>query len=832
MRPAEEDPGEPDPSVAMPPASVELVIGPLQPVLAPTDDEELGLEVLVRSLADEAGHASDDAAEGDDEQIGGIAGGTLRVWFDPARVEDRDELAAVLVSGGADAEYGFGSGARLLAELEVPATAPGEEQLIAVSVPIDSVPTFLESGVYAVTAEVLLDEDDAGPQDAATEDGGESTDGSDADFGSSDLDGADADALSSDAEQSADPADSADPTVPADSPDGSGEAVDDGTRVLTAKTALVLEGPEFPAQVSVTAVVPFVLPEQIKTMPTPEDLAAVAPRLEALLTAAESWRATLAVDPRLTTAIRAYGSTAPAPARELLARLEATPLPLFMLQFADADPAAQADLGFESLLQPIGLSHVTRLGDADADEGTDLADGTPADTDDSADAGNMGDAGIDAERGIDRTDRSDDPSQPTDPEQDEAEAEESTTGGDAAASNADDNAGNDATTDDPAADAVSDAVTEELRRLLDWPTAEPGAWPAEGAANAATLDLLRRSGITSLVLSSENVAEDTASRASIGGFDALISDARLGSHTRLALRGSSTAERLAGGSALAADLALAAETDSPGLVLAFDRGATADASAPAALLDELGALPWVVPTFAAEQPTGDGVLRGGGLSEQRDEMLRSAVQTSARIDELAPLLEHPEYLAEYQGMRLLETFATHYAAPGIDLAEVRSLIDGRDRELLEGVQVLTSESMQLVGTQSQVPVLLRNALPFDALVTLRAVPTSAAIQVPDRRFEDEQVVAGGNTTVLVPVNSRVSSGDSGLMVQVADAADDTVFASATLRLILRSSYESIMLVVLGSIAFLLLGIGVWRSVLRHRRPRAAAPDGGPLRARE
>jgi hypothetical protein len=182
---------------------------------------------------------------------------------------------------------------------------------------------------------------------------------------------------------------------------------------------------------------------------------------------------------------------------------------------------------------------------------------------------------------------------------------------------------------------------------------------------------------------------------------------------------------------------------------------------------------------------------------------------------------------------MLSALATRYAEPGADFPAVIDERRARDEELLQGVQVVTTANTQLVGVSSQVPVQLHNALPFDAIVSLRVAPLSAGIAVPERGFEGVTVPAEGNKTVLVPVNSRISSGESALLVRVGDAAGEQFTASATLQLTIRSSFETILLAVLGAAAALLFGFGIWRSVRRRRlarrgaEPAGAEPAAGP-----
>src|SRR5690606_8215058 len=133
-------------------------------------------------------------------------------------------------------------------------------------------------------------------------------------------------------------------------------------------------------------------------------------------------------------------------------------------------------------------------------------------------------------------------------------------------------------------------------------------------------------------------------------------------------------------------------------------------------------LDWVNFVGEALQPEGTASLRAGGAAESRRELLRATVQRSAQIDERALLLEQPDYLMEYQRARLLQSFATRYAEPQVDFAAIDEAIKVRDEQLLSGVQPVVSESTQLVGTSSRVPIKLTNALPFDAQVTVVAVP--------------------------------------------------------------------------------------------------------------
>lgn len=629
-----------------------------------------------------------------------------------------------------------------LARVTASATPGGDEQSLEVTVQRSDVPLWFSRppGVYPVTAEFVPQDEDA----------------------------------PSDADPPIEPA-----TVPA-------------------TTSLIWESVDALEPVPLTLVVPLVLPSTITTLPTAEQLTALAPSLTALLDAAEERHATLAVDPRIVAGIRALGSSAPATAITLLDRLERTPLSHFLLQYADADPAAQAALGFDSLLQPIGLSYAV------VPESTQPEPAQPESTQ---------------------------PDSPQ-PESDKVENDPALGEGEASPSRGVSSLVEDDAAGDPEAAAETDTGTAadtgkaELTALTELPGATPGAWPAGGRVDTATLGLLSAAGLSSLVLESDNVSNATGTRANLGDFELLIADSAAAAAGRASLGGATSADRAAGTASLAALLALGAQNSSPGIVLALDRGAVADSADPLRIFDELDRLDWAQFVAAQLQPEGEAELRAGTTLEQRSEFLTAAVDRSQRIDELAPLLETPDYLLEYQRERLLEAFATRYSAPDADLAEADRLLRQRDEELLLGVQPVTSEHTQLVGTSSRVPITLNNTLPFDAAVSLRTAPTSAAIWISEQ--ETEAIVpATGNTIVLVPVHSRVSSGESGISLDVRDAGGEQSFASGLQHLVLRTTVETIMLAALGASAALLFGFGIWRSIRARRQASAQSAAHSP-----
>ncbi len=732
-----------DENVAEPQPS--LVVAPDSPVVA-SDASEFRFEVLLKNPSEVP-----------------ISAGTVVLTIDNQRAEVAEELQ----------EPGE-RGALELSRVDVVETVANEDQRVEVVVLRDDFPMLFSrmSGVYPVRAEFLP----AGTETTPSTAEGQGVDDA--------ADGADGTAAGNDV---------AEPPVAEDP----GSADDSAAQELhlAASTAIVWNGVDAVSPLPLTLVVPIVLPSSVQTLPTREDLNRHSSRLLQVFDAAEQHHATIAIDPRIIASIRSLGTAAPSGATELLNRIERSTSPIFLLQFADADPAVQAALGFSELMQPIGFSYSTRLGTFEP----------PVAPDSAATGGTANGGSTTIEDGTGNTDNADGTTTTDTAESDTSAVTEA------------------ADAQGPLVDEITGVPT--LTGLLTLENSRPGAWPAGGETDSATLSLLQNAGLTSLVLDSTNVSNATSSRVTIGDFDALIADAATGSAARTAMVGESPTERSAGTADLTARLALSAQNDVGGAVLALDRGALADIADPLRIFQTIDDIDWVQPVSERLQTGGTAALRAGAPTEERRELLRATILRSTQIDELSPLLEQPDYLLEYQRERVLESLATKYAEPGVNFVAVNAATKQRDKELLKGVKPIVNESTQLVGTLSNVPVKLSNALPFDALVNLRVNPTSAGITLTERSFE-VSVPALGNTAVLVPVHSRISSGNSGLALEIKDRSGEHSFTTALLPLTLRTAIETILMWVLGSAAALLFGFGILRSIRRKRNPKAAPDTAG------
>lgn len=574
---------------------------------------------------------------------------------------------------------------------------------------------------------------------------------------------------------------------------------------LTAYAPIIWQGTnDLTAAVDLSVVVPLLFSADVQSMPTRAQLENAIPNFNSLLGFATRTRATLAIDPRILAAIRGYGDESPTSAQEFLARLERSTLTSFTLQYADADPVAQAAIGLDGLLTPNGLEFITRFGSWSSSTEPDA--GTPGSTPENTDAPTAG---------------SDTDAASTDSESTDAASTDTTstntTSTDAAHT---DTPNPDAENSAPATvDTSADPVTGEptLEALGAWPNGMAGAWPANGQVTAETLTLLRKSGLDTTVLSSSNVTLTGGPRATLGSSTAIVTDTELDSGVQLALQGATEAERELGTAQAQARLALAADTGVKGLILGVDRGGAAESGDTEAVLDALTSARWVNSVSTDEQAEGSATLQPGVVDDNRIAALETAVANEATVLKTRALLVRPEYLDSYQRLRLLNLLATRNAAPGIDFVPITAAYAERDDELSGGVSLVGTKKAQLVGVSSRIPVQLRNPLPFDAIVTLTVAPTSAALSMPERHFEKILLPEDSSEGVLVPVRSRVSSGESAILLSVTSVDGEHTTSTDVLPVSISTSVESIALAVLAAAAALLFGFGIWRSVRRRRQ---------------
>jgi len=495
-----------------------------------------------------------------------------------------------------------------------------------------------------------------------------------------------------------------------------------GGGFVVTSVPIVWQGTGTDQRTPVHTVIPLVLPDSVDGMPTLgalADLTGPDGALTQRVNAAIDNGATLAIDPRIPTAVSAFGDAAPASATALLERITASGVTTFALQYADADLAAQAELGLPAPLEPVGFDFVS---------------GEP----------------------------------------------------------------------------VSEVPFSYTLNNVAWPSAD--------TLSAQGVSFLRAAGFTTMVMSGDNVTPALPSAGTLDGVRVVALDSAVNTEASRAVEAETPGEQAQARSTVVALLALNNQAAGAGqpVTLGLSR-AVAGSEAITVLLDELGSLPWVqrasLDTILQQNAQLSLVNRAPGETRLAD--LQKALGEEPAIDEYAAVLLEPTYLAQLQRMRILEFFRTSLREADPDYPAVASQFFRRDAQTLQAVRITTTSTTHVVGTETRIPIQISNELPFSAGVSAEVVATNSSLLVREARTPFVTIEKDSSMNVTVPVQARVSAGQTALLVTLV-AQNGQVVDEAVLPVTIRSSWETIALVVIGVLVSVFFGLGIWRSV-RSRR---------------
>lgn len=522
--------------------------------------------------------------------------------------------------------------------------------------------------------------------------------------------------------------------------------------------------------VQLAVIVPITLPSEITQLPTAAelgDITASGGPLDRLLSAAEQTHATLAIDPRLIVAIRGHGENAPDSATELLQRLESTTLPSFLLQFNDADLSTQAALGYTIPLQPLGFTELTSSGI--------FASAPPSDAE-----------------------------------------------------------------------------------LVSWTeTAGKIAWPAAGALTPETVKLAGNAGHTKIISDSSAVIAADGPRGTLtvddAPFEVLVANSVIAEAAAKLSSASTTLDAQSGAAELATLLAVAGGTavgGSASSLITLDRATLANVSNPEAVLQTLTSLDWAQFVTTDQLLPGTVSLADGGAVTSGDGAAgdgeggstRDAEETDWRSDRLTQLqevfaktpeintragvLEQPELLNAAWQLEQLQLLNAGAAVS--ESAHEEALAHTNDwlQQMLHGIKLVSADRTQLIGTSSQIPLQIKNSMPYRATVKIHLALGSSALLPAQTDFETVSLQPSGTTTVLVPVQSRIASGTANIVIDITDTSGEIPITTKTLTILITSFVESVSIIVVSAAAVLFIGFGIVRSARRKKLLGAHAQGGG------
>lgn len=376
-------------------------------------------------------------------------------------------------------------------------------------------------------------------------------------------------------------------------------------------------------------------------------------------------------------------------------------------------------------------------------------------------------------------------------------------------------------------------------------TATPAASDTGDSAGLPTLDELLDVGATTAIWWPEAITDEVVTALGAEGTPTLTTTAAISTSTPSALARTGNAGLLVADADLSAALsAAAAATDAVDraaalaeasaleqlpttgttMIVALERTPSRDAVALRAAIDAAQALP-------GAQPLALGAVMSG---EAGDVAVSDQALATARVNAIPALRD---------GEHLIESFASVIADPtlltGVERAEVLQLLSlgwtGQDaawtealgahatatQETLASVAILPPSPIQLVAADAEIPVGIRNDLPYPVTVTLHARSDDLRLEVAESipiEIGPEQ-----STRASLPVKARVGSGTVEVDLSLTSPTGVRIGPPQSLEVNVRADWETIGLIVLAVLAAAFLAIGAVRTVRRIRRRPETEP---------
>jgi hypothetical protein len=365
------------------------------------------------------------------------------------------------------------------------------------------------------------------------------------------------------------------------------------------------------------------------------------------------------------------------------------------------------------------------------------------------------------------------------------------------------------------------AVDDALPGLL-WPRGD--VTPDDLAAFEKYLG----AGTTAIVPSS-TVGGQSAAQATAAGKSLLVTEAATSATLSDAAAEADPAARERLLAEAAASLFLA-EGRSPGapLLIGLDRDETRTAEALREVISAADSIGFDLSVLRETPPTPATISVEAGTAGAAD--VTKLLADEQALGAFSTILADPQVLLSRERIRILRTLTVGTSPKAFAAAVVAH--QKQTAATLEAVSIPPSSTIQLLTANADLPIAVRNDLPWPVTVQLHAAPSDPRLEV--KPMIETVVQAGSTVRVKVPVSARVGSGEVDLRLSLQSSAGVVIQSQQIVRVAVRAEWEGIGLGIFGGLAVLLIGLGVVRTVRRKRREAAdeAVADAAALEAAE
>ncbi|WP_221583272.1 DUF6049 family protein [Microbacterium sp. G2-8] len=140
------------------------------------------------------------------------------------------------------------------------------------------------------------------------------------------------------------------------------------------------------------------------------------------------------------------------------------------------------------------------------------------------------------------------------------------------------------------------------------------------------------------------------------------------------------------------------------------------------------------------------------------------------------------------------------------------------------IDIQEPSPVQLISPEADMPVWIRNELPYPATLTIHADPDDPRLSIDETTEITAQ--ADSTTRVTIPIAARVGSGEVTVHLRLEAKTGEQIGPARDMDVTVRAEWERIGIGIIVVLVLGLLGFGTVRQIRRRRRDRADA-DGTP-----
>ncbi|MDH6532137.1 hypothetical protein M2119_000374 [Aurantimicrobium minutum] len=344
-------------------------------------------------------------------------------------------------------------------------------------------------------------------------------------------------------------------------------------------------------------------------------------------------------------------------------------------------------------------------------------------------------------------------------------------------------------------------------------------WPAAHSVIGSDLPVFTNNGLTSLILSSNNLtsAGESPSSGTLAGSSVAVTTTGLSSAL-------SRGDLPRAGAYAAAGLLDSSTSGRMFAELARDQTSLTALGKQKLTLTAFSALPWV----------GSGSLSTALSSASTGLSLSDSAESSTRITTIQGLLTRNQAVADFSTIAENPALITRPAAR--QLAAVLSVgwlgekswseaVNENLRNttaLLNSVAVSTSSTVNMVGGQANIPISVRNALTQPVTVVVTADPSNGRLLVDGG--ETITIQPESQAKARIPVKAQVGNGSVSLTVTLSSTSGVVIGQPAVIPINVRADWETWGLAALGLAFAGLITAGVIRTVRRRRSEAASSAE--------